>query len=179
MNDVEKITIFLSSCAILVSVATVLYQWRKDKKTDKRQDSVETKQTALELRTQRLEADSLFEKVRDKFDNLNKSLALLVHNQSPENILDAYGEYTKLFNEIEAYCCRLTDNTIAESDYVKKEVLPFFIKMASGQAVAFKTLNEKAREIKMAKLKTPDYGSFKSFDEILKKHCTESENKSN
>lgn len=175
MTDVEKITIFLSLLAILVSVTSGIYQWRKDKKTDEKQESVERKQTDIEARTQRLEADSLFEKVRDKYDNLNKSMELLVHNRSSENILEVYREYTKLFNEINAYSCRLVDNTITESDYIKNEVLPFFKKMGSYQADIFKVLNSIAIENKMSRMKTPDYGSFKNFDNILKRCCSELE----
>lgn len=175
MTVVEIITIFLSSLAIVVSLINFFYQLHKDKKTNKRQVSVETKQTALEDRTQRLEADTLFEKVRDKYDNLTKSLQLLILNRSFENILEVYGEYTKLFNEIEAYCCRLADNTITESDYIKKEVLPFFKKMGSKQPDIYHTLNAIARENKLPNMNVPDYGSLKSFDKILKKYCTEPE----
>lgn len=162
----------LAILAILIAAGTLWHSIHYAGKNEKRLNSSELAQQELENKSVRLEADLMFEKVRVKKEEFELAIAeLIVSSENEKSLfLSAITKYSSLFNEIEAFSTRLNDETIPVNDYVKKEVIPLFIKMAKYQVTSFGTLNDTAKKLGLKPLKSPDYGSFSNFNSILLNH---------
>lgn len=165
--------------AIVISLLTLLHTVRQTGKHNKRLEASEKKQTQLDERSFRLEADIMFEKVRNKKFEFELAIGELAHSEeiekNKESFLKAKTMFSSLYTEIDAYCIRLNDETLPENDYVIKEVIPFFVKMASIQADYFQTLNNLAIKMKLPRFNQPDRGAYKNLNVILNKHCRNGE----
>ncbi|MBB6633242.1 hypothetical protein [Cohnella thailandensis] len=144
-------------------------------------------QDILRRKANRLEADAMYEKVRNKrveFEEVLTEFTLLDKKIQENNgevedtdqsqytglLLKSKIKYSLFYNEIEAFCNRLVDKTIESEEYINNEVLPSLKKDAMRQVMFFGTLNEKAKMLSLPPIPKPEPTAFKNFNTVINQY---------
>lgn len=128
----------------------------------------------LQEQNERIKANEMYEKIRNKRELFEDTLADLLCldsecsiNERKRSFFKIIQKYTALYNEIEDFCTKLFDGAINSESYIKETVLPILNELAENQIETFKLLNEYAIKYDLEKLKKPDYKAFDNYDKFL------------
>lgn len=131
----------------------------------------------IEIKENRLQANSMYEKIRIKKEILEDALTELVALNEESSLqekktvfLKTYNKYTSLYNEIEDFCAKISDGVIESESYIKETLLPIFNNLAKIQVETYKSLNNFAQKYGLEKINKPDYKAFDKYDEFLIKY---------
>jgi len=112
-----------------------------------------------------------FEKSTSKFGVLlNDEQATLREKQMA--LMDAYNEYTDLFNEINSFCALVNNGSIVAENYMKNTAISILKKKAVTQAEYQLVLMQAAKELKMPNIRKPDYRAFSEYNHFLDKRTS-------
>lgn len=158
---------------ILISIASLAYTIKLNRKTRKIQEEVKRVQLdvlkASEIYGQVKFSKRLYEDALAEICVLSVD-ASVVPTDLKKCFLITYNRYTDFFNEINDYCIMVNAGAIKADDYIKNTVSVNFSKYAKKQYETFAVLQALAEKHNFEKLQKPDYKSFKEYDDFLVKH---------
>lgn len=177
MNEGNNASSWIDILSLLIAGASLLYTFCSNIRNERRQNQLDEEQKLLREKTNRLETDSMFEKIRlkrEEFENTLSEFGSLIDSSAEEDkrrlFLLSKTKYTALYNEIEAFCARIVDNVLESETYVEEIVIPELKKLAIFQAEFFGALNEKAKELTLPKVPQPDFKAFGHYEDVLRKY---------
>lgn len=176
---------------VITTIAAIIAIVQTKKANDK---SDEAEQTAREsrLKTERIEAElrrrqedyeasEQYGKVKELIRPFEKSASklgvLLNDSEATERekrmaFMDAYNEYTDLYNEINSFCALVNNGTIVAENYMKNTVVPILKKKAITQVEYQVVLMDAAKKLKMPGVRKPDIGAFREYNVFLENRTT-------
>lgn len=164
------IQLILMTITVLISLSSLIYTIRKNKKTDEIREKVEK----VQLDT--IQASALYENVKrakikfiDSMTDLNIKIKSNASNEEvEESFLNTYNRYTDFFNEINDYCIMLEVGAINAEKYIETTIKKNFSMFANLQVETFESLNIIARKYGFKKIPKPTHNAFKEYDKFLK-----------
>lgn len=175
MSTVEVILGVFSAVTAIGGYSVRSYRADKEKKASEEEKKELQKQ--LQEKDARMEANELYEKIRNKREIFEDSLADLtcLDDECPINVrkrafLKVKQKYNALYNEVEDFCTKLIDGAINSESYIKESVVPILSSLAEKQVETFKLLNVYADKYSFEKIKQPDYKAFDKYDQFLVKY---------
>lgn len=175
-------SILISVLSLLAAIGSFVYTKLMNDRNKKEQES-------LRLTVNRLEAESLFDKVRARRSELEEAMSEFSLVESNVNefdlselsetdfssyeatILRCMSKYTALYSEIEAFCARMLDGMNGNEAYLRTEVLPALKQDAMNQASLFGAINTTARALDLSPLPKPDPSSYRSYHAFIQQYC--------
>ncbi len=138
----------------------------------------------LRRRQEDFDASEQYGKVKELIRPFEKSasrLGVLLNDEEATDrekriaFMDAYNEYTDLYNEINSFCAHVNNGTVVAENYMKNAVIPILKRKAETQADYQETFMYAAKKLKMPNIHKPDYGAFSEYNKFLEKRLIDSE----
>lgn len=163
------IQLIIMGFTALISLGSLIYTIKKNKKTDEIREKVEK----VQLDT--IQASALYENVKkakikyiDSMTDLNIKIKSEADKEEiEESFLNTYNRYTDFFNEINDYCIMLEVGAINAEKYVDTTIKKNFSIFANMQVEIFESLNGIAEDYGFEKIPKPIHNAFKEYDEFL------------
>lgn len=173
--------IFFSVLALIAAIGSIVYSKILNDRNQKELDTLRNK-------TNRLEADAMYDKVQARRAELEEAVSelMVVERSIAESeesdaeadytfyetaIVRCMTKYNVLYGELEAFCTHVLDGTINSESYLTADVLTGLKQDAIRQATLFGTINKAAKSLDLSPIPKPDPSSYKNFEAVIQRYC--------